>query len=472
LATGAGGGSLLESSVAFSMSEDKMSAYLQVMEADDHNPFTVEGLRQLLNAYGVVFGIRTDALEKMAASPKSFGSTGLEVAQGRPPRNGEDGKIRLLIETEHDESGPARLDDGKVDYREIRRLNSVSKGQLIAERLPAADGLPGMNVAGEVIAARDGKEARFPIGQNVVADPERSRLYAVIDGLFVKTERNKFNVFPIYEINGNVDYKTGNIDFIGTVIVRGNVLGGFRVKAAGDIRVVGGVEGAELTADGSIEITGGIMAGNKGLVKAGRHIKCSFIQEGNLAAGEDVVVNQSIMHSQVRAGRSVICGGAKGLIVGGLIQAGEKIEARIIGNTMSTPTVLEAGFAPELRNEWTLLRQSVRTISENCEKSDKALLLLDNMAAAGTLTKEKQELRSKLALTKKLAVQKLNEAKERIWEIEAALDLIDHAQVNVTGTVYAGSKIVIGRYTRFMKDSTTRVSFRCSDGDISLTSHF
>lgn len=57
------------------------------------------------------------------------------------------------------------------------------------------------------------------------------------------------------------------------------------------------------------------------------------------------------MHSNIRAGRDVLCSGAKGLIVGGSVQAGEKVIARIIGNPMSTTTSIEVGALPELRNE-------------------------------------------------------------------------------------------------------------------------
>ena len=46
-------------------------------------------------------------------------------------------------------------------------------------------------------------------------------MYAALDGLLTKTEKGKINVFPVYEINGDVDYSIGNIDFVGTVVIRG-----------------------------------------------------------------------------------------------------------------------------------------------------------------------------------------------------------------------------------------------------------
>jgi uncharacterized protein len=470
LATGNNGS--LDSSIALSLSEDKMSAYLQLIEADENTSYSVDELQEYLGSNGIKFGIDMETLQRFAYQPRSYFAYNMKVAQGKPAVNGHDGSIHFLIDVDNEGSGPVKLEDGKVNYRETRSLNNVTKGQLIAERMPPGQGESGINVLGETILAKDGKEARFALGKNVVTDPERNRLYAVIDGLVTKTDRNKINVFPVFEVNGDVDYRVGNIDFIGTVVIRGNVLTGFRVRAAGDIRVIGTVEGADLEADGSIEITSGIMAANKGRVKAGKSVKSSFVQDGNVEAAEDVIVSQSILQSQVRAGRSIICKGVKGLIVGGLMQAGEKIEVRTLGNTMSAPTAVEVGVAPALRNELAALRQSMRLTADNLEKTNKALTLLDAMAAAGTLSADKMEMRTKLSHTKRSANDELTTVKERIYEIEAALENADRAQVNVIGTVYAGTKISIGRYTRYVKDSTTRVSFRLLDGDITLVSNF
>ncbi|MNJ33144.1 hypothetical protein D3C77_278230 [compost metagenome] len=296
-------------------------------------------------------------------------------------------------------------------------------------------------------------------------------MYAAIDGLVTRTDKGKLNVFPVYEINGDVDYSIGNIDFVGTVVIRGNVLTGFRVSASGDIRVIGGVEGAELIAEGSIEISGGIIGYNKGLVKAGQQVKSSFIQDGNVSAGEDVVVTQSIMHSNVRAGRDVICSGSKGLIVGGNIQAGERVTARIIGNPMSTATSIEVGVLPDLRNELLELRQQLKIQMANLDKTEKALTLLDQLASMGKLTPDKVAMRSKLNLTKKSNMQELDEIKERMLHIEKALEETGNARVDVLNMIYGGSRIVIGRYTKYIKEPISRMSFYYTEGDISMSAY-
>ncbi|MEF2965186.1 FapA family protein [Paenibacillus sp. M1] len=456
--------------LSVTINDDKTVAYLQFAKKDEEFSCTLEALQHFLRSEGLNYGIQEDIVKRFVINPREYFYSKTPIAIGVEPQQGEDGKIRYAVPMEEDiRYQPLETDDGKVDYKEVTRLNNVRKGQLIAELVPPLPGRPGTAVTGEPIPNKPGKEARFKIGKNVVLNPEQTALYAAIDGLVTQTDKGKLNVFPVYEVNGNVDYSTGNIDFVGTVVIRGNVLTGFKVSAAGDIRVVGGVEGAELHSEGSIEITGGIIGYNKGLIKAGKSVKSSFIQDGNVLAGEDVIVTQSIMHSNIRAGRDVICSGTKGLIVGGSIQAGEKVTARIIGNPMSTTTSIEVGALPELRNELVDLRQQVKDIMANLDKSEKALTLLDQLASLGKLTPDKVEMRAKLNMTKKLHLKEINDLKERMLNIEKALEDTGKARVDVLKMIYGGSKIVIGRYTKYIKEPISRMSFYFLEGDISMS---
>jgi len=453
------------------ISDDKMQAYLVFKRVEGDLKFSARELEQFLLAQGVKSGFQSDTIYLISQRPQDFYFSQNVVATGTPPVAGQDGYINVLYGDDSDggrEHRPTEREDGSVDYREVMRLANVKAGQLIAERVPPKPGVPGKAVTGEDVAPKEGKETHFKIGKNVVVNPEKVAMYAAIDGLVTKTDKDKLNVFPVFEVNGDVDYNIGNIDFVGTVVIRGNILTGFRVKASGDIRVTGGIEGAEVESEGSIEISGGIIGSNKGFVKAGRNIRCSFIQEGNVVAGDEVFVTQSIMHSNVRAGRWVKCMGAKGLIVGGTIQAGERVTARMIGNTMSTATVIEVGVRPELRQELGELRASMRQLADSLDKTEKALSLLDQLAAAGQLSGDKLALRVKLTATKRQTAEELQNAKERVLEIEKTLEDATTARVDAVHTLWGGTKIVIGRYTRFVKDSTQRVSFRFSDGDIAM----
>ncbi|GIP27355.1 hypothetical protein J23TS9_24850 [Paenibacillus sp. J23TS9] len=459
----------LDTFLSVTFSDDKSVAYIQFSKREEGFKCTEDELMLFLRSQQIQYGIERDIISRIASHPEEYMFSRTPVAMGVQPVSGKDGYIEYAFNLRDErEQKPLETEDGKVDYKELLSLNNVIKGQLIAKKIPPQPGIPGTSVTGEIIAFKPGKEAYFKVGKNVVLDAEQAAMYAAIDGLIATTDKGKINVFPVYEVNGDVDYSIGNIDFVGTVVIRGNVLTGFRIKAAGDIRVVGGVEGAELDADGSIEITSGIIGYNKGYVKAGRNVKSSFIQDGNVIAGEDVIVSQSIMHSNIRASKNVICNGTKGLIVGGSIQAGERVTARTIGNSMSTMTSIEVGVQPELRNELNELRVQTKQLKEALDKTDKALHLLNQLASTGQLTPDKVALRVKLNATQKSSQREQIAARERILEIEKTLEDTVKARVDVIKMIYGGSKIVIGRYTRFIKDPAERVSLYYHEGDISM----
>lgn len=451
-----------------SLSDDKLFAYLKFANCEDSFRVSKGQLMELIASYHIVYGIDEEKIAAIVDDPKAFFFSQTVIAKGDAPKNGQDGRVQMMYDLDDKSKRPAELEDGKVDYKEVTTIHNVKKGQLIAQKIPAALGAPGRAVTGETLFAKDGKDARFKLGKNVVTDPEQTAIYAAIDGMVTKTDRDKINVFPIFEVNGDVDYNVGNIDFVGSVVIRGNVLPGFRIKAAGDIRITGSVDAADLEADGSIEISAGILGHNKGTIRAGKRVKSSFIQDANIYAGEEVLVSQSIMHSQVRAGKQVVCKGTKGLVVGGMIQAGDVVIARTIGNSMSTATVIEVGVLPELRNELQQLRIQQRALSENLDKTDKALVLLDQLAATGQLGPDKVAMRVKLNHTKKQVTEEIASSRERMLEIERSLEDSEKAKVEVIANAYSGTKIVIGRYTKFIKDTSPRVRFQLIDGDIAM----
>lgn len=460
----------IESFIKVTLSNDKLNAFIHFTNCDETFACTAAQLNELLKSHSIVYGIHYDILDKMALNTREYLLAKTLIAEGDTPIHGSDGVIQLMVDLEA-EKRPVEREDGTVNYKEVTSISNVKKGQVIARKIPHREGIDGKAVTGETLPAQTGKEARFKLGKNVVADAEQTAVFATIDGVVVKTDRDKINIFPIYEVNGDVDYTIGNIDFVGSVVIRGNVLPGFHVKAAGDIRLTGGVEAAELEAGGSIEISAGILGQNKGLVRAGKSITCSFIQDGIVEAGEEVIVSQSIMHSTVRAGKSVVCQGTKGLIVGGTTQAGETVVARTIGNSMSNATIVEVGVLPELRNELLHLKSHVKSQAESLDKTEKALTLLDQLAAVGQLTPDKFAMRMKLNNTKRQASEELEHMKGRILEIEKSLEGTETAKIVVNSIIYGGTKIVIGRYVRFVKDPVSRVTFQISDGDITMSSN-
>ncbi|WP_146808946.1 MULTISPECIES: DUF342 domain-containing protein [Aneurinibacillus] len=454
--------------VKVQIAKDKMQATMELRLEGDVR-VTYEDLLAIINQNRVIFGIDENLLREVAISPYMYSNEVLVIAQGVPPTAGKDGYIEFVVRPS-EKKGPKEREDGSVDYYSLLQLVNVTKGQLLARKVPPTKGQPGTGVSGEVIQAKDGKEARFQIGKNVLLDQEKNNAYAAVDGQVSITANGKINVLSVYEVKGDVDFGVGNIDFIGNVVVNGNVHPGFTIKAGGDIRIAGSVESATLEAKGTIEIRGGIIGHHKGTIHADVDVKAGFIQNATVKAENDIIVSQTIMHSNVSAGRDVICKATKGLIVGGTVQAGEKVVAKIIGNMTNTPTNIEVGANPRLREELQALKKEIKEYTESIKKSDQGLRFLDQLALQGKLTPDKRALQIKFTNAKLLAEKKYSHAKEKIEEIEEKVGGMEKARVEVLSVMYSGTKLVFGNAVRFIKENHNRTAFILGeDGHITTT---
>ncbi|MBO8162481.1 MAG: DUF342 domain-containing protein [Brevibacillus sp.] len=454
--------------IEVTVADDKMAAQLILRTEGAEFTLTEGELTDVLSKHGIVYGIDRTMIQQLCQTPHKYANVPLTIARGKHPAPGKNAWIEHTFQsTGLGDGKPKELEDGRVDFYNVTSIANVTRGQLLARKHPAVPGEEGIAVTGEHTAPPPVKDAVIKPGKNVVLNEDKTLLYATIDGQVSITENQKINVFPVFEVNGDVDFNVGNIDFVGTVVIRGNIPTGFRVKASGDIRVYGSVEGAEVEAGGSIEIKNGIAAQDKGYVKAGVDVIASYIQNGNVSAGNEVIISQSIMFSQVRAGKNVICTRTKGIIIGGTIQAGEKICARVIGNQSSTPTVLEVGVKPELRNEWQQISKEMQTHYENLRKTDQALSVLDQLVQThGELPADKKALQIKLTNTRLMLEKELKQLHERKKEVESELEGDVPASVEAQVVMYPGIKLVIGKLVRFIKQEYSRTRFLVLDGEI------
>ncbi|MGG3489075.1 FapA family protein [Brevibacillus choshinensis] len=454
------------------LSADKLEAgiLLRVDEEDlDTLLLREEDIYKELQKQRVTFGILDNVIRDMCALPRKYANAQATIARGIQSIPGKDGSMEYpYLEAVQDDNGPKELEDGRVDFYNVTVIPNVAKGQLLARRIPADQGQPGTAVTGEPIAPKAGKEVTIKPGKNVVHNQERTMIYAAIDGQVSFTDQDKMNVFPVFEVNGDVDFGVGNIDFVGTVVIRGNVLNGFRVKASGDIRVLGSVEGAELHAEGSIEIKSGIVAQDKGSIVAGQNIRTSFIQNANVTAGNQVIVSQSIMFSTVRAGKQIICKGAKGIIIGGVLQAGEKIVARVFGNSSATPTVLEVGVKPELRQELVQIQKELQLVYENLRKTDQGLSVMNQiLQTSGELPADKRMLQIKLTNTRLVLEKECKSLETRQKDVETELKGEGPAAIEAYHVMYPGIKMTFGKLVHFIKHEYARTRFVVMEGEIS-----
>lgn len=124
----------------------------------------------------------------------------------------------------------------RVDYSNLDFIHNIEKGRPICRIFPPVEGRPGKTVLGKEIPPNPVKPAAVPKGRNTELSEDGRTLIAASPGHVEFTGRS-FQVKPVMEVPGNVDFSVGNINFLGDVHIHGDVLSGFTVRAMGNIVV-------------------------------------------------------------------------------------------------------------------------------------------------------------------------------------------------------------------------------------------
>ena len=272
----------LEETYSIEVSQDNMQVILRFYPASQSGKrTTMDSVIRDLRYRNVVYGIQMNVLQDHFMSDGIYG-TDLIVAKGKEPRHGTDASVRYYFNTDV-HAQPTLKDDGTVDYFHLNMINPCRKGQLLAEIIPEDEGEYGITVQGAKIRPRQVKKAHLEFGHNIEISEDRKKLTSLVDG-HVSLVEGKVFVSDVYEVE-NVDLSTGNIEFEGSVQVRGNVSSNFEIRAGGNVIISGVVEGACIEAGGNIIIARGMNGMAKGILKAGGNIVAKFLENATVSAG-------------------------------------------------------------------------------------------------------------------------------------------------------------------------------------------
>ena len=288
----------------------------------------------------------------------------IPVAFGQPETEGKDGYVTEKYPREL--SREVVIDEhGVADYRAMNYVQLIKKDSVICEITPPVEGTPGMRLDGKPIMPRTVQAAKAPCGLNTTLTEDGLRLIATMDG-HLEYSNGTFCVRPVLEIRGDVDYSTGNIDFIGDVQITGDVRENFSVRATGSIAVDGIVEAASVESGGDMTITRGVVGDNRAVLKCGGVFRVKYLENSRVYAGGSVYAD-CIMASEVYSDQSIEVVEGRGSIIGGTLTAGELIRANMIGAQSGRKTELTLGVLPYTEHEREMLRKSVNEIEREIE---------------------------------------------------------------------------------------------------------
>ena len=364
------------------------------------------------------------------------------VAEAIIPVDGKDAYLSYNFETDPKKLKVKVSESGNINYKE-NRIQNVIAGQPLATKIPAERGKGGKTVYGRYLEAKNGKDVQILLGKNVKFDKDGVTVVAEIDGE-VMLFNGKITVEPVKFLDA-VNVKTGDVKFVGTVIIKGAVEEGYRVEAT-NIEVNGIVDKSYLEATGNIILSQGVFGKGEGYIKAGKSLWAKFINDTTVEVEENVIVSDSIVNSNVTAMKNIIVRGKKAQIIGGHLLATEEICAKKIGSPGGgTETTLEVGIDPRAKNRLLALQKKQTDLTKE----------YDNLELDVQTLEQQKKLRKKLPLEKE---EKLTSLKTRNKEITTELENISNeiesiqlhlrelkavGKVKVENIIYAGVKVYV-----------------------------
>lgn len=385
-------------------------------------------------------------------------------AVGKMPKHGKDAKIEYFFNTNLNLK-PKKNEDGSVNYHELNTISHVKEGDLLARLIPEDPGKPGRDVFGTEISPRIVRKLTLDFANNIKANEDRTEIYSEVTGHASLVDGKVF-VSDVYEVPADVDNSIGNVEYTGNVHVKGNVKGGFTVKAKGDVIVEGVVEDAWIEAGGQIIVKRGIHGKGKGRLIAEGNIICQFIENAIVSSG-GFIETDSILHSQVSAYSEIHASGKKGFITGGVIRAGALVEAQTIGSEMGSVTRVEVGTDPNKKERFQQLKKIINEKSEELEKMKTILATYTKKLQSGEqLQPERMGYVQKLAYAYKALKEELEPFKAEYSSIQKELMLANGAKIQIRKTIFSGVTISISDMEMRVKDEQNFCQYMKKNGEI------
>ncbi len=446
--------------IVVGVSSDQTLGALTLIPRLPDRQFHEREILDFLEEKRIVHGIDQSRIAELAAEVNSSRKSVQDevIARGTPPIPAIDARVEYhfktdkLLELEEDEQG-------QMDFKELGLINNVEEGQLLATKYPAVEGTPGTDIFGDIVGVHAAKDTNFATGKNISASEDGLTCHATREGqVFLKSRI--INVSPIYTVAHDVDLNTGNISFNGTIVVHGNVLSGFTLKARENITVKGVVEGATLIAGGNIYIREGVKGHETGRIQCKGELVTPFVESGEVECHGNMKVQTSIINSKVICYSKIILGVKKGVIVGGTTLGARGIECMETGSRLGVSTEITVGDKPLVRKKIQTISREMGAIQGLLGKLNQGVKvhrkLFENL---DTLSPEKRKAVLEIKEKKESLEKELKELTVKRDKLQGLFKVKCAATLKVKNQVNPNTLVTIGHSQLTLKESYQNVCF-------------
>ena len=326
--------------VDLQISEDKVQAWMRV-------PKSVQGtsdiapVKTLIKKRGIKRGIAADLEIQEFMKNCTDPHEKFIVAQGIPPSVGKPAEIIYNFNTQSDSAGVIN-EDGSIDFTARGDSPFVKKGSVLAEKKPMEQPKSGIDIFGETLLVGDVDDVPLEGGEGVELSEDGLKLTATITGQPSIDIKGIISVLESFTVNGDVDFKTGNINFNGNVIVKGNVKEGFIVEC--EELIANEINGGIVKTRGDLKVSNGIVNAD---IQTEGSIQAKFVNKTKLYGYGDMMVTREIMESYIAISGAL--NNETGRITACTIAARKGMSVKQIGTEKAEYSTVKTGADDHLR---------------------------------------------------------------------------------------------------------------------------
>lgn len=320
--------------VDLQVSADRVQAWIRVPKAVQGTA-DIRPVTDLMKKRGITHGIVEDTAIRKFIKHCTDPAEKFVVAQGQAPSVGKPAQIIYQFNTEPESAGQIR-EDGSIDFTSRGESAFVKKGQVLATKIPMENPRPGRDIFGQVLEVSEVEDAVISGGDGTELSEDALTLTALRSGQPSLDMKGVVSVLEQFTVQGDVNFRTGNIQFNGNVLVKGAVTGGFTVECAE--LTCNEINGGTVTATGDVKVSNGIVNSR---IETEGGVQAKFVNNSKVFAFKDVMVTREIM------GARILTGGAlkneTGRITATVAAARQGMAVRQIGTEKSEPSVIRIG---------------------------------------------------------------------------------------------------------------------------------
>ena len=445
----------LREHVKVRVSADGSRAHLVMGPPGECGVPTREELIDVLKEAGVVFGILPEGLDQAMKICPSEDS--VLVAEGVSPVDGKDGTIELLI-------GPLETLAGdnqtiRVNLRERHFVHNVVKGDRLAIIHPPEPGRPGYTVSGETLSPNEGKPTAFSLEPKTGFAPGDERvIVALEDGHAFLREGGGVRVAPVITIPGDIDYAVGNIDFVGTLVINGDIKSDFTVKVKKNLEVYGNIEDSQIEVGGNVVVRKGFVGRGKGQITGGGNVIVQHLLSQTLISAGDIVIEKESVNGNVCAGGKILS--PRAVIAGGQLDAQQDIEVQTLGSADGSMARVRTGHRGRILDRLAVVEKEVKQAEKQLGEIKEVVFRMIRMKLdVPNLGQEKETVLAKLQEAQKILPKQLEALHREKLRLTEDLHKTSEARIIVRGTVHENVLLEINGIRKLVESALCGVIF-------------